>query len=339
MAESCDLGSAQETDYGMQAIWRFLSDPSNQRTLGFIGTALAVVVGAAWAVLTYLYPPQGVGADEIDVTPERYLAMTRKIEKKVEERYKEKLEAARENTDLATEVKRLYVEEVQLLKTRLEDREKAVASLKKTLPEASATLTASPEGFSRSEIETANKQIKNGNPGAATKLLEKAAARASSEAAEAEFLLGKLAESQVDIEKAARHFRRAVLINRGNREYRDYENKLYNVTVVFDSGMRDRAKTIASTLSDAGFPVRTKHWLDYREDDDGAMYRWIRRSTFLYGTHTDRSKVTEIEQTLAKAGIKLEADHIHGILRKHNTEWSFGVLNVFLWLPGPDSPE
>ena len=320
----------------MGSVWQFLSDPSNQRTLGFLGSALVVLVGAAWALFVYFVPPRSVSAGEVSITADRFAELMLEAEQKGAERVRKELAEAGDNADLKKEIRQLQEKEETLLQALLANRDKTIAELKQTLADASAVLATGSSGLSRRQIVAANEEIKNGNARAAKGLLATAAAGASADAAEAEFLLGKLAESEADLGAAAGHFRRAVLLQPDKAAYRDTENRLYSVIIVYDSGLKDTAKTAADVLTEAGFSVETWSWLDYRESDDGPMQRWISRSTFLYGTQTDRTKVEEIERALARSGLALEADHFSGVLRKHGTEWSFGVLNVFLWLLAPE---
>ena len=313
----------------MQAIWNFLSDPTNQRTLGFLGGGLVVVVTAIWAVFTYIYPPGSLEMKDIDVPEDLFLVMMVEYKAMADERL-----AAVAKADL-TAVKaaaKVHALEVEQLNGLLADKDEAIATLKENLAAASAVVTASSEGFSRSEIEATNSQIKEGKTGEAIRLLEQVAARGSADAAEAEFLLGKLAEGRADLVQAARHFRRAVELDPGNAKFRAHENSLYRITIVYDSGERETAEEIADALTKVGLNASTDRWTDYREEKDGAMGRWVEGPTFLFNAQTERDKIAEIEQILSDAGIALEADHING-LNKHGTTWVFGLFEIFLWLP------
>ncbi len=318
----------------MQAIWYFLSDPTNQRTLGFLGGGLVVVVGAIWAVFTYLHPPGSLGKKDIDVTDDRFLMIIEASMAKADERHAAELDAAEAKADVAAAeaAAKIHALEVERLNAQLANKDKAIATLKENLAAASALVTASPEAFSRSEIEAANSQIKEGKTAEAMRLLEQVAARGTTDAAAAEFLLGKLAEGQADLVQAARHFRRAVELDPDNVEFRDHENSLYRITVVYDSGLEDKANKIADALTKTGLNVSTDHWTDYREDGDGAMRRWVEVPTFLFNAQTEPDKIAEIERTLADAGVALETQHLNG-LNKHGTTWSFGLFGIFLWLP------
>lgn len=45
----------------MDAIWAFLSEPGNQKTLGWLGGGLVVGAGGLWAVVTRLFPRSSSG--------------------------------------------------------------------------------------------------------------------------------------------------------------------------------------------------------------------------------------------------------------------------------------
>lgn len=42
----------------MEAVWDFLSDESNQKTLAWLGGVLVTVAGGAWTAIQYIWPPK-----------------------------------------------------------------------------------------------------------------------------------------------------------------------------------------------------------------------------------------------------------------------------------------
>ena len=107
------------------------------------------------------------------------------------------------------------------------------------------------------------------------------------------------------------------------------------MAVIYNPDLRDGAHKIADALQAAGFHTRTMDWNRYKEDDDGAMSRWIGRSTFLYGPPTVPSKVAEIEEIVAKLGFKAKKGH-RNELQKHGTHWTFNGLDIYFWLLNED---
>lgn len=42
-------------------MWQWLKDPDNRTVLAWLGSGLVVLAGGAWAVFTYLAPPESGG--------------------------------------------------------------------------------------------------------------------------------------------------------------------------------------------------------------------------------------------------------------------------------------
>ena len=317
--------------------WKFVADPDNQRTLKFVGTAVAVVVVAAWTLFVYLRSEAEPSSGErVSLSVERFLEITEGIQERTTSRFETELKASENDAKRLDGLRKLHQRELDILRGRERDQRKAIAELEQLLSEVRAVVQTPREVLSPDEIDVAVEHIEGGNIEAAKSTLQSYADESTADAAEAHFLLGGIAEKEVDLVVAAKHYGLAVKLNAREQKYAQRENALYTVTIVYEYEMRDVAANIADMLSGHELHVRTDRWNDYKEDDDGIMRRWVDGPTFLYSEATSAEKVMVFEALIGgslEPGLRFK--HLQGQLRKHGTQWGFSPLSVFLWLPNP----
>jgi tetratricopeptide (TPR) repeat protein len=231
-----------------QGFWDRINTKANQRTLKFIGSGIAVLVGGAWTLYTYLSdknaaPAPGVAVTvthggiaagrDLNFTAGRDINIGLSPAEFEEWRRKLKDEASAElRTEFARE-KRADKERIAALELKIKQAEadlqfpqQAVEKYNATLVKADERLQAIASSTPQAELAQARESLSKGDTARAERLFEQVLATNPKHAPEAAFQLGELASSKIDFIRARKYYLEAARLEPGNAEYVNKAGKI-----------------------------------------------------------------------------------------------------------------
>ncbi len=210
--------------------WNWLKDPDNRGIVTLLVPIIIAVIGAGWflfmnfpkSAVTESKPAYSgihIGGDvkagrdvviqQIQITPEQYSAFLEKRDKEL-------------NSELSTaeaERRDVLLKEQNAIKVKNENLEKALEEQKAKLAEAYKALEEFKKDFTPDQVKQAQKALLHGETVNAEALFQKALDKSTSQAAEAAYQLGVLAEGHIDYLKAKEYYTQAVQLYPSNPRY------------------------------------------------------------------------------------------------------------------------
>jgi tetratricopeptide (TPR) repeat protein len=212
----------------VQDLWSWLLNLETQKTLTFLGGGLGAAVAALWALYKFrvkareakkLTPGSGISADRdiiagrdiinIQTTPEQLDAFLKKRLKEV----------MAELPTVEAERRAVLLKELDAIRVKNENIEKALEEQQVKLAEAYKALDDFKNDFAPDQVKEAQKALARGETGNAEALFQKALDQSTAQAAEAAYHLGVLAESRIDYLKAKEYCAKAVQLQPDNPQY------------------------------------------------------------------------------------------------------------------------
>ena len=263
-----------------QKWWDLIRDKINQRTLKFIGSGVAVLVGGIWTLYTYFSdkdpaPATGptitasgggiaaggnvqvAGRDiNIGLSPTEFEEWRHKL--KEEALFELSKEFAKERQADQEKIAALELK-VQKASADLESPEEASARYNATLKSAGKSLQELAPGVPESVLEQARELLFKGDTAKAEQLFEQVLGTDTKHAAEAAFQLGELALGRIDYLKARKYYMEAARLQPENAEYVNKAGKInhemgrYNEALTFyQKALVIREKSLGPSHSDVG---------------------------------------------------------------------------------------
>jgi len=237
-------------------LWARLSEVRTQRTLAFVGSGIAAVVGATWMAYVRLFdqkPPTptvsatqgGIAAGQnvtataarggvavvatgpvtIGITLEQYEERIKKREHELREEFA--------STDRADKDRIALLEkELAAAQALARSPQQGLAQYKDILTGASRSLEQLGAKVPAEELDTARQALARGDTTEAERLFQKGLGQDKARAAEAAHQLGLLAESRIDFAAAANYYREAVKLQPENRQYFEAAERMYLMRVI-----------------------------------------------------------------------------------------------------------
>lgn len=236
-------------------LWARLSEARTQRTLAFVGSGIAVVVGATWTAYVHLSEQKpltptvsatqgGIAAGQnvtataaqggvavvatgpvtIGITLEQYEEKIKKRERELREEF---------TSTSRTDKDRIALLEKQLAVAEALARspEQGLEKYKEVLASASRSLEQLGTKVPAEELDSARQALARGDTTEAERLFQKGLGQDKARAAEAAYQLGQLAKSRIDYATALKYYGEAVKLQPENPHYLKAAGLMYHVMV------------------------------------------------------------------------------------------------------------
>ncbi len=262
----------------MRALWEWLSDPTNQKTMAFIGGGLVVVAGAVWTV--YLHwekkkepPPSpqisasggGIAAGG-NVTATAQPGSTAVIatgDVNIGITLEQHHEFLKQREDeLRAELARASREEKAVLEKQLGVVEQQLANLKESyqkrvalLQEHIVALEKLKGEFPEEVLAAAKAALAKGDNSKADaffRQIEEKADAPIKQAAEAAYQRGRIAMSRIDYRTAYAKFRRATQLQPDNADYHVYAGNIAQTLGLYDEAIKSHETGLGLYRSEEG---------------------------------------------------------------------------------------
>ena len=222
------------------------SDPTNQKTLAFIGGGLAVVVGAVWQVYVHLKrkkgPPPIVN---IGITLEEHHKFLKRRE---EELRAEFAKASREEKSILEKQRGVVGQQLanpeesyQKRVALLQERIVALEKLKGEIPEE--PLAAAKAAVAQGDTSKADALFRQ---------IEEKANAPIKQAAEAAYQRGRIAESRIDYRTAYAKFRRATQLQPDNSQYHVFAGNIADTLGLYNEALEFHGTALRLYRSEEG---------------------------------------------------------------------------------------